>query len=144
MVVTKEFLEKEILRTFSNAYLGTGKTLRECVALDEGLDPEHPDLAFIPDYDRWQDIPDKMIEFVATHGVLVFCDTPGVKFYLPAAMLYVLQRYDGDYKSNAFHVACRIQALDGDTGLNEEQSGIFAQYKSYIADEYPELFSNDA
>ena len=144
MRTAAESLKDEIRRAFDGVKLGDGNTLRECVALDARMDPNHPDLKSIPDYQRWQDIPDHMAEYIGSHAVLIWCERAGIKFYLPLAMTFVLSNYHGDFSSPAFHVACAIDSRERDFDLNSEQTRALESYTAYMANEYPEFFSSDA
>ena len=141
----RELIER-IHKAFGSVALGDGLTIREFVAVDARLVTNHPDLRSIKQPTRWEDIPESYMEFFYTHGILNHCGIASVPFYLPAAMSYVLSKYNGEFKDTCFEVANAADyAIDRvDSHLTPDQRVATNDFRDFLYREYPDVFSNDA
>jgi hypothetical protein len=100
----------QIESAFSSVALGNGVGLYEAEALDNYADAEKVSSAKVKDRESWKswiDIPEKVIEQFSS--ALCFVDSEGMRFLLPAYMLFACKYYK---TSDSFSIDSVIYALD--------------------------------
>jgi hypothetical protein len=103
-------LINQIETAFSTVELGNGIGLYEAEALDNYADAEKVSRAKVKDresWKSWRDIPEKVIE--RSHSALCFVDPEGMRFLLPAYMLFACRYYK---TSDAASIDSAVYALD--------------------------------
>ena len=98
-------VNEKIISAFSEVKLGSGRSIRQCVDIDNRVEEDLSECSDFKDYENWQDIPDEQIETVGTHGILYHGGYDGFLFHLAPSMLFVINKYKGFLDpQNAFDV----------------------------------------
>lgn len=83
-----------IKKTFSGVKLETGISWQEAAVLDNHGSLEERKIAREKDEQNdWTQIPSSLIGDLKYQDVLPFLDSAGLKFYLPACMIYTIKNY---------------------------------------------------
>jgi hypothetical protein len=104
----RDELIKEITSAFNGVSREGGTTLHEAMAMDERESDDEQRAARHLDVDRsWQDVPDADIS--DSCSALSFLDGKGVRYYIPAFMIYTLRHWGHD--ENEVLSSCRYHLL---------------------------------
>jgi hypothetical protein len=132
-----------ITNAFSDVTLGDGIGIFEAEALDGYLSQNKKEIERKKDIrDDWRKIPDNIIE---NHGfVLTFMDPDGLKFAIPAYMIFALRNYK---TSSSFCIDSTIYALDRTdqwVHLNLVQQNAVAKFIQIVIEIGNDYFDTDA
>jgi hypothetical protein len=87
-------VEAEIRAAYAGVTLGAGISLRQTVALDAADDEPSPAeldaLRRDEEVDDWTRVPEEDL----TAGAVAYLDGEGLRYYLPALLVWLLDRYD--------------------------------------------------
>jgi len=115
-------LTDKIREAFADSQLHGSYTLRKCAALDSRVELNHPDLSGISQCQKWQEIPDNDMHLFGTHGVFSHSGESNSQFYLPPAMIYILNNYKGELLSRIDDILNATEcAIERTPPLSEEQ-----------------------
>jgi hypothetical protein len=119
----RRLLEQQIRDAFAGVTLGSGISLRQSAAIENYLKGMTKDqYARLPKSDvttDWSAIPET--EF--SHVVVPHLDAEGLRYYLPALMLWLLDNYDnGDFGSEGLPIIGTVWALAPHLDLHPELS----------------------
>lgn len=143
-------LIEEIRHAFRDVSRDNGVTLHEALVIDNyGSDAERSDARKLDLDHHWKDVPDQLIE--ANDSVLCFMDPKGLRYYLPAYMVWSLRNFQG---SDAFSHNHPIYTLvlsesgsmrQGDLErfqvFNEEQARAICKFLRFMAQQDEEIVS---
>lgn len=87
-------LIQEIHLAFAGVELGDGVSWREADVLDDYGSPDERNQARNQDEKKdWTRVPDELIGDLQYQSVLPFLDKWGLRFYIPACMIFALKNY---------------------------------------------------
>jgi hypothetical protein len=126
-----EQIIKEIHQAFAHVSRGNGVTLHEAEVIDDYGSPGERKSARALDLDeRWQDVPDHLIE--DHHDTLCFVDPKGFCYYLPAYMVWALRNYKTSDSLSSDHPIYSLM-LDGDSSMREWHLNRFKRFDNQQA-----------
>ena len=125
----KAALTKEIIAAFDGVSREGGVSMLEARVIDDGGSDEARMAARARDTEtRWQDVPDEKIGGGNGHEALSFLDPIGFHYYLPAYIVWYLQKMDSDWDSNTLsHVDFSLASTYGNRERFEMLSPIQAK-----------------
>jgi hypothetical protein len=132
-----------IRAAFSGVKRDEGISLREANVIDNYGTDEERAIARAGDTDTaWHEVPDTLLERACS--ALAFMDQKGLRYYLPAFMVWTLRNYA---TSNSFTVDSTIYALDVSHGrtmpvLSEAQLQACAAFLAFMADDGVEMHAD--
>jgi len=126
----REIVEAAIRSAFAGVRLGSGISLQQARLIDEGLtsDMSQAEFAAIPRYETTGDWT-QIAESELVCDAIAHLDADGLRYYLPALMLWLLDHYNADF----------IIDLDAEMTVIGTMSALapsaeFARYRSHIYD----------
>lgn len=131
-------LIQDIEAAFGEVLLENGIGIYEADALDNYADQKEIEKERARDRDswqRWQDIPDQIMD--SCYSVLCFVDPKGMKFLLPAFMIFTLKNYDisnsASLDSTIYALDMGLEGFDGNADLlNIAQKSAIAKFLKYM------------
>ena len=123
--ICRRELSDFIADAFRNVRLGDGIGMFEADAADNYASEEQREVARQKDrsnWIEWGDIPSTEID--SSHWILCFVDAEGMRFLLPAYMMFALENYD---KSNSASVDSVIYALERGNDAFEGNAELLSQ-----------------
>ena len=138
MQINRDKLVREIRTAFRNVRIGEGIGIYEAEALDDYAVEDQRLAARFKDrvaWESWGEIPAEVVS--KCYSVLCFVDPEGMRFLLPAFMVFTVENYD---KSNSSSIDSVIYALDltkeafaaFDAVLSAEQKEAVAKFLRFM------------
>lgn len=132
----------QIEMAFADVTKGDGIGLRESAANDAGIDPEQDRTLDVEQ--RWQELSDSLIE---EHPMaLIFTDTKGFRFLLPAFMRYAVNHLENPdaneiARDHAFQNLCKSdsspESLVAFHRFRPEETKVIARFVRFLAGDKP-------
>lgn len=132
----------EITSAFQDVRRGNGVTLHEATVIDSYGSMEERAKARKKDTERrWQDVPDR--DIANTDAVLSFLDAEGLRYYLPAYIVWYLRNIDNDavrssntFDSVVFHLTYQIEEREDKRfeGLTPAQGRAIAHFLIFVSE----------
>lgn len=125
-------LVERIQVAFKGVQLENGISWREANVLDNyGTEEERRNAKALDEKNDWTKVPDSLIGDIKYQSGLNFLDTPGLRFYLPACMIYTLTHYTS---SQSLLIHSIIYTLNHKKTALDLQAIINADQKACIVD----------
>lgn len=106
---------QEIRIAFEGVELQDGTTIHQALVIDNYENEEEQLTARLKDtYSRWQDIPELLIR---TACPIIFMNAAGLKFHIPAYMIYVLQEMEQGKETDAIYSVLSVLRVGKTAGL---------------------------
>ena len=131
-------LIQQIENALDGVTLGDGITLHEAIALDDYAPEDECIVASMVSRDRcWQDVTDAEIEL--DDCILHFLDLEGLRYYLPAFMIWTINNYtnSGRIIGDATISACKDAVIYSPL-ISAEQANSIIEFLQYFVDLFGE------
>ena len=136
-------LIQQIENAFDGVTLGDGITLHESIALDDYATEDECIAASTVGRDRrWQDVTDAEIEL--DDCILHFLDREGLRYYLPAFMIWTVNNYttSGRIIGDTTISACKDAVICSPL-INAEQANSIIEFLQYFVDLFGQELDQD-
>jgi len=142
-------LIKEITTAFDGVKREDGVTLHEAMVIDGyGSLAARAEARKKDTEERWQDVPDKDIH--DSDGVLSFLDEKGLRYYIPAYLIWYLNNIDqtstgycsNTFDSIIFHLTYQGEAFKRFELLNQRQRQAIAHFLTFATARQEKLEEN--
>jgi hypothetical protein len=137
-----EAIIEEIRHAFRAVSLGDGITLHEALVIDNyGSDAERSAARKLDTDCHWEDVPDQLLE--ANDSVLSFVDPKGLRYFLPAYMVWSLRNFQTSESFSHNHPICTLALSESGSMrqwdlkrfevFNDEQARAICRFLRFMA-----------